>query len=52
MSYPNIFKLEMAIKTEERALELAIWIRDRLDERNGEFPTPMEIMRQANVKPW
>ena len=52
MSYPNIFKLEMAIKTEKRALELAIWIRDRLDERKGVFPSPEEIMRQANVKPW
>lgn len=52
MSYPNIFKLEMAIKTEKQALDLAIWIRDRLDERNGEFPTPEEIMRKANVRPY
>jgi hypothetical protein len=52
MSYPNIFKLEMAIKTEERALELAIWIYEQAKAHNGEFPTPMEIMRQANVKPW
>lgn len=51
MSYPNIFKLEMAIKSDKKALELAIWIRDRLDEME-KFPTPEEIMRQAKVKPY
>ena len=52
MSYPNIFKLEMAIKSEKRALDLAIWIYEKMKELKGEFPTPEEIMRQANVKPY
>ena len=51
MSYPNIFKLEMAIKSEKDALNLAVWIRDRLDETE-KFPTPEEIMQQAKVKPY
>lgn len=52
MSYPNIFKVEMEIKTEKRALDLAIWIYEQAKEHKGEFPTPEEIMRQAKVKPY
>ena len=52
MSYPNIFKVEMEIKTEKRAIDLAIWIYEQAKQHGGEFPTPEEIMRQAKVKPY
>ena len=52
MSYPNIFKLEMAIQTEKRAIDLSTWIYEQAKERGGEFPTPEEIMQQAKVKPY
>ena len=50
MSYRDIFHLEMALKTEEDAVGLAVWMRDRLDETGG-FPSPEEILRQAGMRP-
>ena len=41
-----MFKVIMAIKTEEDALKLAKWILDRATEQNKVFPTPAEVMRQ------
>jgi hypothetical protein len=39
----------MALITEQEALDLAIWIRDELDKRNNQFPTPEEILLQAKA---
>lgn len=50
MNYRDIFHLEMALLTEKDALDLAVWIRDRLDERD-EFPKPEEILLHAGLKP-
>ena len=47
MSYRDIFHLEMSLATEKEAMDLALWIRDKLDEQNDQFPTPEEILRQA-----
>ncbi len=49
MNYRDIFHLEMSLETESEALELAIWIRNRLDE-TGLFPAPEEVLRQAQAK--
>jgi hypothetical protein len=49
MNYRDIFHLEMALITEQEALDLAIWIRDELDKRNNQFPTPEEILLQAKA---
>ena len=51
MNYREIVHLTMSLETESEALELAIWIREKLDE-TGQFPTPEEVLRQAqaNVK--
>jgi hypothetical protein len=50
MNYRDIFHIEMALTTEEEALELAKWILDKLDERDNNFPTPAEIFRQAGIE--
>lgn len=50
MNYRDIFRLEMSLITEKDALDLAIWIRDRLDGTNV-FPAPEEILRKAGLKP-
>ena len=49
MNYRDIFHLEMALITEKEALTLAIWIRDELDKRDNQFPTPEEILLQAKT---
>jgi hypothetical protein len=37
----------MRLITYKEALDLAFWIRDELDKRNNQFPSPEEILRQA-----